>query len=312
MGKTAIEWCDKVWNPITGCTKISEGCRNCYAERVAKRFWGERKFSEVRCHAERLEQPLHWRRPQRVFVNSMSDLFHEDVPNEFIDRIFAAMALCPQHQFQILTKRPERMAEYCSALAGREVRVSLAITRTPLWDRGLASERTVAMIEDLMAKGLLPNVWLGVSVEDQETADERIPILLQTPAAVRWLSVEPILGPIVLEGYTESESVSNPGKHAPRAYLRHGISWTACGGESGRNARPMHPDWVRSLRDQCQVAGVPFFFKQWGEWAPVSGVGASRRHFHFEDGITMRRVGKKVAGRMLDGREWNEFPEVTL
>lgn len=318
--KSHIEWTEATWNPVTGCTKVSQGCKNCYAERdwqrlsknpTAKAYYG-RKFTNVQCHPERLDQPLRWRKPRRIFVNSMSDLFHPDVPFGFVDQVFAVMALAPQHTFQILTKRPERMREYLAErLTGELKHVYLEAA----WNRlGLDPPRVMYWPH--------PNVWLGVSVEDQATADERIPPLLQTPAAVRFLSCEPLLGAINLE---ELPSASGIGRHLdslskaddPGAIIPHQIDWVIAGGESGPRARPAHPDWFRSLRDQCQAAGVPFFFKQWGEWHPMGEqlsdgtincmdrgqrVGAYR-----EDG-NLTRVGKKRAGRLLDGREWNEVP----
>lgn len=259
---TKIEWTDEVWNPVTGCSKVSEGCKNCYAERFSHRFgWTKKPWTvgnaseNVKVHPGRLEQPLQWRKPRKIFVNSMSDLFHEQVPFEFIDKVFSIMALVPQHTFQILTKRPERMKEYIAHRAAKEFSHLKHI------------------------KWPLPNVWLGVSVENQKAADERIPLLLDTPAAVRFLSCEPLLGPVDLERPVPGSRPVN-GVYPP--WMIHLLDWVIVGGESGPGARPMHPDWVRSLRDQCQQAGVPFFFKQWG--------------------------GKKKAGRLLDGEEWNELP----
>ncbi|MHB1098118.1 MAG: DUF5131 family protein [Burkholderiales bacterium] len=192
---TSIEWTDVVWNPVTGCSKVSEGCRNCYAEAVAHRFWGARKFTDVQCHADRLAQPLHWKKPRRIFVNSMSDLFHEAVPDEFIDRIFAVMALTSHHTYQILTKRPSRMQDYAAQLLNEGDRWSrFGDAVGPLIGNQayeLAGERPWP----------LPNVWLGVSIEDPVTADERIPILLRTPAAVRFVSIEPILGIVDIRRY---------------------------------------------------------------------------------------------------------------
>ncbi|MGD9850142.1 MAG: phage Gp37/Gp68 family protein [Nitrospirales bacterium] len=303
MGDTTIEWTDKTWNPVSGCSHVSEGCRNCYAERVFPRPYPGRKFTDVQCHPERLDQPLHWKKPQKIFVNSMSDLFHEDVPDGFIEDVFDRMLQADWHTYQILTKRPERMRDFMVC-----------------WIAGLKIK-------------IIEHIWLGVSVEDQETADERIPILLQTPAAVRWVSYEPALGPLdftnlndgtldALDGF-DREAIGNicdPGflsetQHPPR------LNWIVAGGESGPQARPAHPDWFRAVRDQCQAAGVPFFFKQWGEWAPVSlpwdvdEVEAARPSGFsaWSDPITgtnraILKIGKKKAGRLLDGREWSEFP----
>lgn len=473
---TAIEWTDATWNPVTGCTKVSAGCANCYAETFAERWRGtpghyfENGF-DVQLRPGKIDQPLRWKKPRRIFINSMSDLFHDDVPDEFIDRVFAVAALCPQHQFQVLTKRPGRMRAYMSdpdrafmvqqamdanavdadmsgeeerwvaipgfsryqvssfgqvrSFRGKSVRVLKprchnsgyrsvclrangesherlihrlvleAFVRGPSGDEearhrngdktdnrianlswgskaenmqdasrhgtagarmkqraqidpavieAIRSRRAAgALLTDLaadygidrrkvcaIAKGRiykqtempwpLPNVWLGVSVEDQRAADERIPILLDTPAAVRFLSCEPLLGALDLSAWLPSprsdwqcsgcrrffagehretcpgcgRSESWTGSHVANKRSagtfsgwtnRQPIDWTVVGGESGPKARPMNKDWARSLRDQCTAAGIPFFFKQWGG------------------------KNKKKAGRELDGREWNEFPE---
>lgn len=270
--KTKIEWATDVWNPVTGCTKVSEGCRHCYAETIAKRFWGERKFTDVQCHTDRLDAPRHWKKPRRVFVNSMSDLFHPDVPFEFIDRVFGAMTMACEHTFMILTKRPMRMLDWFNWTTHN---------KTGLWP--------------------LPNVWLGVTVENQAVADDRIPLLLQTPAAVRFVSVEPMLAPVDIHDFLHPCKV-HCSDDIPA------IDWVICGGETGPGARPMHPDWARSLRDQCTAAGVPFFFKKWGEWISIGEQAVDDGNW-ITIGQTMKRVGKKSAGRMLDGREWNEIPE---
>lgn len=333
MSKSAIEWTDATWNPITGCTKVSAGCKYCYAEREWPRMtklvpaYAGRDFADVRMHLDRIEQPLHWKRPRKIFVNSMSDLFHESVDQRFISDVFGVMAACPQHTFQILTKRPARALELlgqgCMGRFQDDVEECLAMFSTaPLvWP--------------------LPNVWLGVSVEDQETADERIPQLLQTPAAVRWVSVEPLLGPIDLNyafGVPTGAGKGSCPMHlagvCPEGLLPLGkqhLHWVVCGGESGPKARPMYPDWARSLRDQCAAAGVPFLFKQWGEWAPASNLPKDTRlpsshwgwmnnkggepHFGFgpfKDEFAhhelMGRVGKKRAGRLLDGVQHNAYP----
>ena len=284
MNKTKIEWATAVWNPVTGCTKVSEGCRNCYAEGIAKRFWGERKFTDVQCHPERLSEPAKLKKPSRIFVNSMSDMFHHYIPYEFIKDIWSVMLANQQHTFVILTKRADRMVE------------------------------TV----DLLLRdgfGVLPNVWIGVSVENQQAADERILLLLQTPAAVRFVSCEPLLGPVNL-GLLGTIPHSDP-----YSLVYQKLNWVICGGESGTRARPMHPNWARSLRDQCQEASVSFFFKQWGEWQLTD-----EREEMKQDGnerltsidvpgaigynkAWFRRVGKKNAGRVLDGRTWDEYPQ---
>lgn len=297
--KSSIEWTDATWNPVTGCRKVSQGCKFCYAERVFPRPYPGRAFTEVRRHPERLEQPLHWKRPRKIFVNSMSDLFHEDIPEEFILAVFSVMSHCPQHTFQVLTKRPERMDKIFS-----------------LWQRDGLTLRSGYGV-------CLPNVWLGVSVEDQETADERIPLLLQTPAAVRFVSYEPALGPV------DFTSLELPSEYAlsrtvrartnclmsmdeEHFYNRHPkVDWIIAGGESGPHARPAHPDWFRSARDQCQAAGVAYFFKQWGEWLPCDQETACSTPgpgYGKPEKMEWLRYGKKSSGRLLDGREWNEFP----
>ena len=293
-----IEWTDATWNPVTGCTKVSPGCDHCYAERVTERFHGKGSFAKVTLHPGRLDQPLRWRRPRRVFVNSMSDLFHQDVPDELIVKAFAVMTLAPQHTFQVLTKRHGRMR---SLLSGD---FSGQITRTLLDDPQFARLGRWPVPSGGVSWPL-PNVWLGVSVENQQWADIRIPELLHTPAAVRFLSCEPLLGPVNIPS---------------QSFLRR-LDWVIVGGESGPNARPMHPQWARDLRDQCQAAGVPFFFKQWGEWAPTGWRGVGYRddkHMYVGpalDAVGLReeiaRVGKKAAGRELDGRTWDEFPKVS-
>jgi len=238
--KTGIQWTDATWNPISGCSKVSPGCKNCYAERdwarlsrnpKLKNYFG-RPFTEVRCHPERLEQPLRWKKPRKIFVNSMSDLFHEDVPFEFIHSVFTMMDRSRLHTFQVLTKRPERMNAYISSMKYEHLcggRLGVALP--------------------------LRNVWLGVSIENQETADERIPILLDTPAAVRFLSLEPLLEPVNLEWEWFNKTIAD---YDPV------IDWVIVGGESGPNARPCNIEWIRSIIAQCRAAGVPVFVKQLG------------------------------------------------
>jgi len=250
---TNIEWTDETWNPVRGCSRVSAGCENCYAERTAIRMAGPgghyeglaRKVNghpvwtgEVRCLPELLDRPLRWRKPRRVFVNSMSDLFHEKVPDEFIDRVFDVMERCPQHIFQVLTKRPVRMWKYLSEAVP---------VRPEAWP--------------------LPNVWLGVSVEDQATADERIPVLLDTPAAVRWVSAEPLLVPVDMARWLRHGAPVYPSKHAYRR--RERLDWVVTGGESGPGARPCDVAWIRSIVEQCRAAAIPVFVKQLG--ARVSG-----------------------------------------
>jgi protein gp37 len=328
MGKTTIEWTDETWNPTTGCREVSPGCKNCYARRIFKRPYPKREFHDVQCHPERLDAPLHWRKPRRVFVNSMSDLFHEAVPDEFIDAVFMAMICAPQHHFQILTKRPLRMGAYLT---------------TPLRLENIYMQRYGISGSPLDAEDWpLPNVHLGVSIEDQPTADERIPILLETPAAVRFISYEPALGPVDLQhlqpGDPPVEIAALNGTHGvlrPHRGVSPKLDWVIAGGESGPRARPPHPDWFRSLRDQCAAAGAPFFFKQWGEWIPRKLYEESGKGKNYPWGVinldgdwfdqttawngregkdsstreyTMLRVGKKTAGALLDGREHKEFP----
>jgi protein gp37 len=237
--RSAIEWTEATWNPVTGCTKVSPGCAHCYAETFAERFRGvpghpyERGF-DLQLRPERLEQPLSWRQPRMIFVNSMSDLFHEEVPEEYIRDVFKVMRKAHWHTFQILTKRSERLAELAPKLPWPD------------------------------------NVWMGVSVENQRWTP-RIDALRTVKAKVRFLSCEPLLGPLKLD--------------------LGGIHWVIVGGESGPRARRMNPDWARDIRQQCAAAGAAFFFKQWGA--------------HNEAG---ERVGKGKAGRLLDGRLWGAMP----
>lgn len=311
MGKS-IEWTDVTWNPTSGCSKVSSGCKNCYAERLWPRVYGkDRPFTDVQLHPDRLAAPLRWRKPRMIFVDSMSDLFHEDVSIKFIDQAFAVMTLCQKHIFQILTKRDERMSQY--------INDPDTPFRIDVWRRIIADGKCddvrvpggVIQLSEYCQKWPLSNVWLGVSVEDQKSADKRIPFLLQTPAAVRFVSLEPLLENIDCK-------LDENGRHPDYDF---GIDWVIAGGESGPKARPSHPDWFRSIRDQCQDAGagIPFFFKQWGEWGhPAVGDIAdftenAQRQEWISDGradFNMARVGKKRAGRLLDGREWNEIPEV--
>jgi protein gp37 len=313
MAKTKIQWATDVWNPSVGCTKVSSGCARCYAETMAKRLkaMGRPEYQDtigengrwngtIQLIKERLDDPLRWKKPRRVFVNSMSDLFHDNVPYAFIDSVFGVMAAAHWHTFMLLTKRPERMWSYLSGVA---VDKQLDPTSTnQRWQRSDHWRNIYAV---------LPNVWLGVSVEDQATADERIPLLLQTPAAVRFVSYEPALGPVNF-----SEWILPDETHSSHGILTGDsqLDWIIMVGESGPGARPMHPDWARSVRDQCQAAGVPFFFKQWGEWTTVYPKGMRSLagiQEAYADGEHFYRIGKGSAGRMLDGREWNEFPEAT-
>lgn len=344
--KTGIEWTDATWNPLRGCSRVSEGCRNCYAETVAKRFSGEGQpyagliarggqwNGQIRLAPEGLTQPLRWRRPRRIFVNSMSDLFHENVPTDFIDRVFAVMASAEQHTFQVLTKRPERMRDYMLDLRTRLQDIGQAILHRGDGRYYTDPDSVHDHAVDRAAQGF-PNVWLGVSVENQAAADARIPVLLETPAAVRWVSVEPLLERITFEGIFANPRDPRDGTNALEA-----LDWVVVGGESGVDARPMHPDWVRLLRDQCAVAETPFLFKQWGEWLPFNSLeetaNTGRKVWGkdaslcvmWRNGIMGRavlcsaeeawldgcrgfqKVGKKAAGRLLDGQLHDAYPEV--
>lgn len=283
MGDTShIQWTDATWNPIAGCSVVSPGCTNCYAMRQAGTrlkntflYRGLTKPSkggpvwtgELRLNEKALDAPLRWRKPRRIFVNSMSDLFHENVSDEWIDRIFAVMALCPQHIFQVLTKRPERMAEYIAPYERRH-----AVNAASLADQGRVAVATQrhGMVPMYWP---LPNVWLGTSVEDQKRADERIPVLLETPAAVRFLSVEPMLGPVDLRdcGLGHPDCSRHAGGEDLQVALGGGratvpscLDWIIVGGESGPGARPFDIAWARSIIQQCKTAGVACFVKQLG------------------------------------------------
>ncbi|MCG6115057.1 MAG: phage Gp37/Gp68 family protein [Mesorhizobium sp.] len=358
---SSIEWTEATWNPITGCSLASAGCRHCYAARLAAtrlkhhpsrkglarlNAAGEAKFTgELRFNEEWLTQPLRWRRPRMIFVVAHGDLFHENVPDEWIDRIFAVMALAPQHTFQVLTKRSKRMRAYVSDWELKE------LLRIRLTEAGKSRD-------DLVWP--LPNVWLGVSCEDQATATARIPDLLATPAAIRFVSAEPLLGKIDFSkiaqpnmgfgpfwlnalqagemGWYSDEAATKPTEADPLAFSGDpAIDWIIVGGESGENARPMHPDWARSIRDQCKAAATAFFFKQWGSWAParVQPSGTPGRYaiatagpqssfwpahvtqtdFYprqidlFGGARVLEYSKKKTAGRLLDGVEHSEMPE---
>jgi protein gp37 len=269
--KTAIEWTDATWNPVTGCSKVSEGCRNCYAAVLAPRLaamgqdaytdlpWTKKNAPKnVKRHPDRLAQPLRWAKPRKIFVNSMSDLFHELVPFEFVDRVFAVMALASRHTFQILTKRPERMAEYFKRLDTRVLEIEAAMAE-------IQPSVPTAMLGTIQPPSLpLPNAWLGTSVEDQRVTS-RVDHLRCIPAAVRFLSCEPLIGPLNLD--------------------LEGIHWVIVGGESGRGHRPIEKQWVRDIRAQAEAASAAFFFKQWGGIKPKAG------------------------GRELDGRTYDEMPQ---
>ncbi len=342
---TGIEWTDETWNPVVGCTKVSPGCANCYAERMSKRLAamasadllspGRKSHylnvltpagkwnGQVELVPEALTDPIGWKKPRRIFVNSMSDLFHEDVPFDFIDRVFSAMALCRQHSFQILTKRPKRMREYLADLASGSLRV-----------RAAADDMDALRFSDHVRNNgwcwPLPNVWLGTSVENQACADDRRKPMKEIAEAgwLTWVSNEPALEPVDWMGWEF-------------------IRWMVSGGESGPGARPAHPAYFRAARDFCADMGIAFFFKQWGEFGAGSedmttgepvfrqfsnhqqwvnkastwvngGVCLDARGKTLKNGddfdtaqfpvTIVHKIGKKTAGRMLDGKEHNAFP----
>ncbi len=289
MPDTRIEWTDWVWNPVTGCTKVSDGCKHCYAERMSKRLAGRCGYPadepfRVTLHPEQMVVPLRWRKPRRVFVCSMGDLFHPDVPDDYVARAFNVMMLAGWHTYQILTKRPARMADL--------------LPRLPELNSGLRVWRDAGCAWPPL------HVWLGTSVENQATSDERIPHLLRCRAKVRFLSCEPLLGPVDLSAFApfcwervqeDQQAVFAemfPGglpAHSLNAQVSaRRLSWCIAGGESGPGARRCNPDWLRGLRDQCQAAGVPFFVKQLGGHPDKRGHDAA----------------------LLDGRLWRETPVV--
>jgi protein gp37 len=379
VARTKIEWATHVWNPVTGCTPVSEGCRNCYARRISKRLVGRFGYPvdepfRVTLHEDRLKEPLTWKGSRRVFVCSMGDLFHDDVPDEFIARVWWVMGQCAGyldpsryrgHTFLVLTKRPERMREWLKGWSDQGTRKHWIESFGEVYDWMSGPKHW---------PDVFYNVWLGVTAENQKRADERIPVLLQVPAAKRFVSVEPMLGPVDLSkwlfnlripcscGFTFDSAQASVCEHGgtfrcpvcgtckcdkeskwrregklldgepgwdwlhPAVQRQPLIDWVICGGETGPGARPVHPEWVRSLRDRCQDAGVPFFFKSWGEWFPREmweynpylvlpddefAYRNSKDTQVFEDGPDMypvHRVGKKKAGRILDGCVWDEMP----
>lgn len=389
MGDTSIEWTERSWNPIVGCSIVSPGCTNCYAMKMADRLEAMAPMPDGRGNIHLLHyrgtttrgecqnkppvwtgkvamapdrallEPLRRRKPTIYFVNSMGDLFHEGVPEAWIDRVVAVMALaellhlCPpgpdgrsKHVFQVLTKRADRMRSYLRRLPNRDD--IIADEADQIMGGNLPVELLVAVKR--LVRMPLPNVWLGVSTEDQKRADERVPLLLDTPAAVRFVSAEPLLGPVDFESIPYPDGLrldALSGLHFDGEGAVEGVygspdpklDWIIVGGESGPSARPMHPDWPRQIRDACAAAGTAFFFKQWGEWAPGEAIGATQfgpvtdqfgnirnqsRYYvatetrgdrldaHSFDGHWTRpvfRVGKKRAGRLLDGVEHNGMPE---
>jgi len=400
-GKSKIEWCTDTWNPIVGCSIVSPGCTNCYAmgqaERIVRMAKGARKKSHYAGTTELvkgkavwtgklalapehiLTAPLRWTKPRRIFVNSMGDLFHEDVPDGWIMHVFDVMWNCPQHTFQILTKRPDRMRAFMEKwtdLNGEnfdpklvrgpeETRKAHPSGRGQLFAAYLDTllERSGGTIPDgaawptfdwaggmIMWPDFPPNVWLGVSAERQKEADERIPDLLMTPAAIRFVSCEPLLGGIDLTAirfHDEDDVEIRINALTAEAWVEDSLSgsaytneadgntrldWVIVGGESGKNSRPMHPDWAHSLRNQCQAAGVAYFHKQNGSYEVIYDRGhddpdwrrcdvVERKDpkgrwlnlegghgFHGERVVYAVPRNKIAAGRLLDGREWNEFP----
>lgn len=335
--KTGIEWTDATWNPTTGCDRLSPGCDHCYALDMAGRLKlmgsagyqndGDPRTSgpgfALTLHGDRMDQPIRWKRPRKIFVNSMSDLFHKDVPDYFILDVWQTMSAAPQHTFQVLTKRPQRMASFCSRLA---------------WNGG----EPYLTDDPPYREDPLPNVWLGTSIESDRYAF-RADYLRRTPAAVHFLSCEPLLGPLLSlrlgftciscdgTGRMPGENWVAQGPVAPNCYRCNGlgshpnpIDWVIVGGESGPKARPMAPSWVRDIRDHCDNSGTPFLFKQWGAWAPC-GFSASptgwrsivspslaSHAIRLENGQIMTRLGKHYAGRELDGRTWDEYPGAAL
>ena len=293
MSYSKIEWTDRSWNPVTGCTKISPGCKNCYAERFAERMKYNPKALpkylngfEVTMHHNLLREPIRWQKPSRIFVCSMGDLFHDRVPFEFIDKVMATVAHAWWHTFIILTKRPERMLEYFMKAKEDSYRYSprqqTGTIGIPLNDdRMNVRLSTISGLEIDYRMWPLCNLWLGVSAENQELFDKRVRQLTFIPAAVRFVSFEPLLGP--LDIYRELAygqwDLNQDIKHTQK------IHWAICGGETGPGARPMHPSWVHDLLAECQAAGIPFFFKGWG--------------------------GSVRTDPLISGQAYHEFPKIT-
>ena len=334
MAATKIEWADAAWNPITGCTPISEACDHCYARRMATRLAGRYGYDDkkpfgITEHTDKFKDPCKTKKPTRFFVCSMGDLFHESISFNKIASVlwYATREESKKHTFLLLTKRPERMRDFFAEY--------------------------YKLGPDFCGETPVKNFWLGVTAENQARADERVSILRRIPAAVRFVSVEPMLGPVDLGGVLTKptwEEIDAPDGFGQRLIIiprNDLIHWVICGGETGPGARPMHPDWVRSLRDQCTGAGVPLFFKSWGEWGTkafnmTTGEPSFRMFDSFQQWVNkanwiqggicidmagricknggdmesaqypvaiMHRVCKKAAGRVLDGREWSEFPD---
>jgi protein gp37 len=360
--KTGIEWTDATWNPLIGCSLKSDGCKNCYAMKVAHRFQGTHnhykgttKLTSFGPHwtgvvnqspLAILNQPLRWTRPRMIFVNSMSDLFHESVDFEYIAACFGVMAAASQHKFQVLTKRPERAVEFFAWL--KETYSSVALDEANFCARmamkygvepGLlgmvASDEATSLFEGWPLK----NVWMGTSIENQKAAEDRMLSLIKIPAAVRWISAEPLLGPV---DFGFMGTLPNSITGSSYQLMHQHIDWMVVGGESGPGARPMAPSWARSILRQCKEADIPYLFKQWGDWGPhddgsvtvvggdgeeftvrlplamesqekkpivVKPKGGGRsRTFRAVDGWWMEKLGKKVAGRELDGSLYDGYP----
>jgi protein gp37 len=321
---TKIEWTNETNNPFVGCTKISEGCKNCYALPMAVRNAHNHKLPDEIREAyfsviskidgkwnwngkiafieSAIYKILGWNKSRMVFLCSMGDIFHENNSFDKINEVFNAIAISQEHTFQILTKRPERMLEYFTGNYYNKQKLFLH------------------SIDSTLIGWPLNNLWLGVTAENQEQANKRIPILLQIPAAVRFVSVEPMLGPIDFYEITYGNQFHNVLNGvldittSQLGILGDKLDWVICGGESGHKARPMNPEWVKSLRDQCKKAKVPFFFKQWGEYLPISRKEVEKYPLSKLLGIAEHRmvyvkVGKKQAGRLLNGKEYKEMPK---
>jgi len=328
---TKIEWCQETWNPTRGCSRVNTDCDNCYAMRQARRqdvpggaYEGLTRIGKhgvdwagmARLAPDTLDAPMHWKEPRRIFVDSMSDLFHESLSNEDIAAVFGVMAACPRHTFQILTKRPTRARAWFqwerdeSRDGGRDI-IGQASWKAcgVLWERHVTD-----------FKWPLKNVWLGVSAGRQESFEELIGDLLKTPAQLHFLSAEPLLGPMTIAKYLSG-------------WPDNQLDWVIAGGESGHGSRPMHPQWALSLSEQCAARHCAFFFKQWGNWRPVMGSHPKKgdlwlypngerfpwspsNHAHIagqhydpcEAPVIMRRTTKAIAGRSLSGRTFDEYP----
>lgn len=280
---TSIEWTDETWNPVTGCTKISQGCKLCYAERIHERFNGKGTFKNVQCHSDRLDKPHRWKKPRMVFVNSMSDLFHDKVPFSFIEQVFDVMEACDRHTFQVLTKRTDRLVHFFIWKKRQD----------PAWKSPA-------------------NVWIGVSVENQKTAKERLPKLNLIECAVKFVSCEPLIGPVSLNAALEDSFRFEEGG------LKNCIDWVIVGGESGAKGRPMMSSWMMILKYETHVAGISFFFKQWGTWMPMvqipkKGIPFSKCEM-IDDRLgfpeLMIKSSKKHTGNHFFGKQYLEFPQI--